>query len=96
MSPAIFVAHCYSAIFVAHCYSAIVVAQCSPGGAPLPPPVVLWLCQYTTDTTDTAPTKGWQQGQRRRIKGTVTQNIFSLKSGPKSCKDLGNDNDLQK
>ena len=30
------------------------------------------------------------------LKGIVTQNIFSLKSGPKGCKDLGNDNDLQK
>ena len=30
------------------------------------------------------------------VKGTVTQNIFSLKSGPKGCKDLGNDKDLQK
>ena len=30
------------------------------------------------------------------LKGTVTQNIFSLKSGPKGCKDLGNDKDLQK
>ena len=30
------------------------------------------------------------------LKGTVTQNIFSFKSGPKGCKDLGNDDDLQK
>ena len=29
------------------------------------------------------------------LKGTVTQNIFSLKSGPKGCKDLGYDDDLQ-
>ena len=28
------------------------------------------------------------------LKGTVTQNIFSFNSGPKGCKDLGNDNDL--
>ena len=26
----------------------------------------------------------------------MTQNIFSLKSGPRGCKDLGNGNDLQK
>ena len=26
----------------------------------------------------------------------MTQNIFSLKSGPKGCNDIGNDNDLQK
>ena len=31
-----------------------------------------------------------------QFKDTVTQNIFSLKSGPKGCKDLGNYNDLQK
>ena len=30
------------------------------------------------------------------LKGTVTQNIFSLESGTKGCKDLGNDNYLQK
>ena len=30
------------------------------------------------------------------LKGTVTQNIFSLKSGPEGYKGLGNDNDLQK
>ena len=30
------------------------------------------------------------------LKGTVTQNIFSSKSGSKGCKDPGNDNDLQK
>ena len=30
------------------------------------------------------------------FKGSMTQNIFFLKSGPKSCKDLKNDNDLQK
>ena len=30
------------------------------------------------------------------LKGAVTQNIFSLKSGPKGCKGLWNNNDLQK
>ena len=30
------------------------------------------------------------------LKGIVTQNIFSLKSGPKDCKDLGKVNDLKK
>ena len=30
------------------------------------------------------------------IKGTLTQNIFSLKSGPKGSKGLYNNNDLQK
>ena len=30
------------------------------------------------------------------VKGTVTQNTFSLESGPKGCKDLGNDDDLPK
>ena len=35
------------------------------------------------------------EGNTAKLKGTVTQNIFSLKIGPKGCKDLGNDNDLQ-
>ena len=30
------------------------------------------------------------------LKGTVTQNIFYFKSGPKGRKDLENDDDLQK
>ena len=30
------------------------------------------------------------------IKDTVTQNIFSLKSGPNGCKGLWNNHDLQK
>ena len=30
------------------------------------------------------------------FKDTVTQNVCSLKSGPMGCKDLGNDDDLQK
>ena len=46
-------------------------------------------------TTQTA--KNWTETKKLcNLKGSVTQNIFSLKNGPNGCIDLGNDIDLQK
>ena len=39
--------------------------------------------------------KSWIEFLYDSLQGTVTPNIFSLKSGPKGCKDLWNNNDLQ-